>query len=71
MLVLRDSNSHDLSASMLQARTHAAAKDWESLVAMAEKKSPVGLEPLIGICKEHDAPQTATARLVPIKSFNV
>jgi hypothetical protein len=47
----------------MQAKVHAAAKDWDALLSMAlEKKSPVNFEPCINLVKDHGAPDVVTAR---------
>jgi len=47
----------------MQAKVHAASKDWDALLSIAlEKKSPVGCEPCITLAKDHGAPDIVTAR---------
>lgn len=47
----------------MQAKTFAASKNWDSLLAMTSEKRPVlSLETFIGISKEATAPDTIVAR---------
>lgn len=57
--------------SLLQAKTYAAAKDWDSLLAMAsERKSPVGIDLYIALGKESGAPDNIMARFSTFSKVN-
>eukprot|EP00873_Tetraselmis_striata_P045222 jgi/Tetstr1/465486/TSEL_010170.t1 len=50
----------------IKVKTLAKTKDWDALEAFARERkvSPIGIEPFIRACKEHEAPQHVLAFMI-------